>query len=456
MRSRLDEELVASALERVERAGRRAGRGRQPGPAPLLPVQTLLVGAHLFRHDTAERTGARALKLLQACAPDCVSLFRALRLPGWQELPTDPGRVDALLAALEAGGAGAPAAALLAHEVYQRLVQRLRGAAVQDLRVDFHDAFGARPDDEEDATAAAVAAEVAKGLEAGTLPPRIGVRVAPLDRTTGARSLRTLDLFLSTLVDRSGGAVPDGLLISLPEVAFEEQVTAMVQVLAALEHRLELRKGALGIELGVDSAEAVADAEGRLRTPLLVRASAGRCVAVRIDATGIGRSLGVVGDDADVAVRARDLCRLALAGSGLDVAYGTAAEGEEPDLPRGRRAEDIARVLDGWRAHADRVARALRDGVPWGWDLHPGHLVARLATVYAHLRPALPELRRGLVEAVVHPERVPPVEGQRRLEGILRAVDCGAVSLQELEAVGMDAEDLGSRSYRAMIARRAR
>lgn len=461
MRSRLDDDLVASALERVDRASRRAGRGRQPGPAPLLPVQTLVVGAHQLRHDTVERTGQQALRQLQACAPDCVALIRALRLPGWQELPTDPARVDALLAALESDAAAISARSpegALAHEVYRRLVDQLRRAPVQDLRVDFHEAFGHRPEDEEDATAASAAGEIGKAMRAGTLPPRVGIRTAPLDRTTGARALRTLDLFLSALVDATGG-VPDGFVVSLPDVTLEDQVTAMVQVLAALEHRLDLRKGALGLEIGVDRADAMVDAEGRLRSPLLVRAAAGRCVAVRIDATAIGRSLGVVTADADVAVRARDLCRLALAGTGLPVAYGTAPDPEDgpPEIGRGGRdAAQIAAVLKSWRAHADRVARALRDGVPWGWDLHPGHVVARLATVYAHLRPALGELRRDLVDAVVNPERTPPLDGQRRLDALLLAVDCGAVSPSELEAVGMDAEDLGGRSYLSMLARRRR
>ena len=47
------------------------------------------------------------------------------------------------------------------------------------------------------------------GLAAGTLPPFIGIRIKPMSKELHARSLRTLDLFVTTLVARGGTAAAE-------------------------------------------------------------------------------------------------------------------------------------------------------------------------------------------------------------------------------------------------------
>ena len=71
---------------------------------------------------------------------------------------------------------------------------------IEDYRLDFEDGYGTRPDAEEDGHAASAAREVAAGMTAGTLPPFIGIRIKPLSKELHARSLRTLDIFVTTLV----------------------------------------------------------------------------------------------------------------------------------------------------------------------------------------------------------------------------------------------------------------
>ena len=56
-------------------------------------------------------------------------------------------------------------------------VDKLKREAVEDFRIDFEDGYGNRPDAEEDGHAVAAALEVAHGLEDGTLPPFIGIRI---------------------------------------------------------------------------------------------------------------------------------------------------------------------------------------------------------------------------------------------------------------------------------------
>ncbi len=56
------------------------------------------------------------------------------------------------------------------------------------------------PDAEEDGHAESAARAVAAGMKATTLPPFIGIRIKPMSQELHARGLRTLDIFVSTLV----------------------------------------------------------------------------------------------------------------------------------------------------------------------------------------------------------------------------------------------------------------
>ena len=80
---------------------------------------------------------------------------------------------------------------------------------------------------DEDRDVAAAAREVAKGHAAGTLPEFIGLRVKPLTEELRARSLRTLRLFVATLLE-SAGTLPANFIITLPKI------TAPTLLIAAL------------------------------------------------------------------------------------------------------------------------------------------------------------------------------------------------------------------------------
>ena len=98
------------------------------------------------------------------------------------------------------------------------VVEKLRREPVEDFRLDFEDGYGNRPDEEEDGDAASAAAEVAEGMNIGALPPFIGIRIKPFNEELRERSARTLDIFLSTLLDQTGGALPDNFVVTLPKV----------------------------------------------------------------------------------------------------------------------------------------------------------------------------------------------------------------------------------------------
>jgi len=87
--------------------------------------------------------------------------------------------------------------------------KKLRREPVEDFRIDFEDGYGNRPDREEDGHAESAAIEVARGAQGRTLPPFIGIRIKPFNEELRARSMRTLDIFVSTLVAENGGRLPD-------------------------------------------------------------------------------------------------------------------------------------------------------------------------------------------------------------------------------------------------------
>ena len=96
--------------------------------------------------------------------------------------------------------------ASLAAKVYDRIVEKLRREPVEDFRLDFEDGYGNRADAEEDGHAASSAEEMARGSSRKTLPPFIGIRIKPMNEDLRARSMRTLDIFVTTLLEKTEGS----------------------------------------------------------------------------------------------------------------------------------------------------------------------------------------------------------------------------------------------------------
>ena len=86
---------------------------------------------------------------------------------------------------------------------------------IEDLRIDFEDGYGIRPDEDEDAAAVAAAQALAASIAAGDAAPFHGIRVKSFEAPTRRRGVRTLQLFVRTLVE--AGGLTDGFVITLPE-----------------------------------------------------------------------------------------------------------------------------------------------------------------------------------------------------------------------------------------------
>jgi citrate lyase beta subunit len=301
-----------------------------------------------------------------------------------------------------------------------RVERKLRTQPIEDLRIDFEDGYGTPDDDTEDADALRAAR---------ALPdtPYVGLRVKSFDTAAlRRRSIRTLDLFLTTIADR----VPPGLLITFPKVTDVRQVEVFVTLLERLETRLGLLAGTLVFEIQVETPQAIVDSAGRLALPGFIAAGQGRVRGLHFGTYDYTAGLGLPSASQHLAHDACDFARhvmqVSAAGTGV-----WCSDGSTNILPVG----DPDTVRAGWRGHAALVRRSLDHGFYQGWDLHPNQLVSRYATVYRFYREGVPaavarlndylERRSGTVADE-------PATARMLAAFLLRALRCGAIDDTEL------------------------
>src|ERR1051325_2095451 len=210
------------------------------------PVQTVYGGAQLFKADSARKLGAVALRLLQEYAPTAAAFSKALRLKG------TPAQQKIL---------------------YNRIVEKLNREPVEDFPIHFEDGYGNRPDTEEDGHAESAAGEVALGQVNGTLPPFIGIRIKPFNEELRARSFRTLDIFVSTLAEKTEGRLPNNFVITLPKITIAEQVAALANLLGRLEGQNGVAEGSLKFEMIIETTQSIINHRGEINLPLLLSAA---------------------------------------------------------------------------------------------------------------------------------------------------------------------------------------
>ena len=347
-------------------------------PPARRPIHTVYVGAHLFRSGLAREWGDLALRTLTDYAHD----LRAF--------------ADEL--------------------VWARVREKLRREPIEDVRIDFEDGLGPRTDQDEDATARTAGAEVVAGIARGSLPPSLGLRIKP-----GARGARTLELFLTSLVEGSGATLPTPLAVTLPKVGAVDEVANLARLLEGLESRLRLGTGVLAIELMVETPRAIVGTDGRCPLPELVAAAGGRCRGVHFGVYDYAAALGIAplhhGLRHPSCDHARHIMQVALAGTDVELSAGST--NVLPVPPRDN-------VLRAWRLHFEDVRHSLVSGFYHGWDLHPAQLVTRYAAAFTFFRECLePSAPRGsLLED--------PAAVRVRAALRQRAQDCGAIARDDV------------------------
>ncbi len=436
------------------------------------PVHTVYGGAHLFKADTAKRLGSLARRSLDQFAPDFLAFARALALPRSNELPEmleDASDAVSLLKNEPEKARNENKAAWLAYTIYRRVVDKLHREPVEDFRIDFEDGYGNRPDSEEDGHAIAAAGETAEGSRNETLPPFIGIRIKPFNEELRDRSLRTLDIFVSSLVKLNNGRLPDNFVVTLPKITIPEQVSALVALLAQLEQQTGLAEGSLKFEMMIETTQSIINHQGQINLPLLLAAGEGRCVAAHFGTYDYTAGCNITAAHQHMLHPACDFAKhmmqVSFAGTGIWLSDGATnimpvaphrfVEGGPPLTPD--QIEENRQVVHrAWKLHYDHVQYSLTNAFYQGWDLHPAQLPTRYAAVYSFFLESLEaasERLKNFVEKAAKATLVGDVfddaaTGQGLLNYFLRAINCGAITEQEaVELSGLTLTELQSASF---------
>jgi citrate lyase beta subunit len=437
MRTTVPQDALSDVRAALTRANAQVQKAYPGESSRRQPVHTVYGGAHLFKADTAKKLGELALRSLTDYAPDGATLARALGFP-------EP----------------------LGVRVHERVTAKLSREAVEDFRIDYEDGFGHRKDVEEDAHAVGAAEEVALGMKQGTLPPFIGIRLKSFSDELFLRATRTLDLFVTTLLEKAG-RLPDNFVLTQPKVTSVTQVTALADVLDGLEAALKLPKGTLKLELMVETTQSILGPDGRATLPAMVAAARGRCVGAHFGTYDYTASCNVTAEYQTMAHPACDFAKhvmqVCLSGTGVHLSDGATnvmpvAPHKAPAggrLSPAQEEENRAAVHKVWRLNYRHVRHSLEGAFYQGWDLHPAQLPVRYAAVYAFFLEGLDAAQkrlRAFMDKAAQATLLGDVfddaaTGQGLLNFFLRGLSCGAITEDEALGAGLTLEELRSRSF---------
>jgi len=446
MKTSLSPQAQKGPVARLRRANASFAR-KYPGDSPeRQPVHTLYGGAQLFTADSAPKLGELALRALREHAPDAHVLGNALGLP--RELSA---------------------------RVHPRVMAKLEREPVEDFRIDFEDGYGHRPDAEEDDDAVRTAEEVAKGMAAGSLPPFIGIRVKPLSGELYTRSLRTLDIFVTTLAGSTKGHLPAHFVVTLPKVTIPEQVRTVARVASVLEKKTRLAPGSLRLELMVETPQSILGEDGAVALRALVAAGEGRVRGAHFGTYDYTASCNITAAHQSMTHPACDFAKhvmqVALAGTGVSLSDGATnimpvaphrAAPDGPELTDEQLRRNRAAIHRAWKLHFDHVRHSLVHAYYQGWDLHPAQLPTRYAAVYSFFLEGLEAAARrlrGFTEKAAQATLLGDVfddaaTGQGLLNFFLRGLGCGAITPEEAAATGLHLEEMQTRSFLKILERR--
>ncbi len=444
-------DAILSDLAIANKAFQQIYPGDKPGRQP---VHTVYGGADLFHHNSAKKMGEVALKIMDTKAPDYVTFAKALQLPGFEEV--DASAKDQIPQKGEPGW--------LPYMVYEKVREKLKSEPVEDFRIDFEDGFGNRSWEEEDATAENAALEVALGMDKETLPPFIGIRIKPFTEDLKERGVRTLDIFLSTLSEKTEGELPENFVVMLPKVTIPEQVEALVKIFELIEANTAIAPGSLKCEMMVETTQAVLDKEGKNPLKKFIEASQGRMIASAFGTYDYTASCNITAKYQDMGHQVCDFAhhvmKVALGGTGIWLSDGATnvmpiGPHRGDDLTAAQIKENTEVVHRTWKQAYDHTRHSLWKGLYQGWDLHPGQFPTRYAAVYSFFLESYEDAKHRLSVFIDRAARATltgevfddAATGQGLLNYFLTGLNCGALSVEEVLATGLTLDEIRSRSF---------
>jgi len=445
MKLTLTDKELAPVFENLTQSNDRF-LNRFPGePTNRQPVHTVYGGAHLFKSETTKKIGKIALNSFRSYAPTPDALKQALNMS---------------------------CSSQLVEMVYRRVEDKLTKEAVEDFRIDFEDGYGIRPDSEEDQSAVTAANEVAIGMKNETLPPFIGIRIKPFSNEMKQRSIRSLDIFVSTLVDQTGGKLPENFVVTLPKITHPKQVETLVSLFETLENKTSLASGSLKLEMMIETTQAILDAKGHCSLAGLLEASQGRCVAAHFGTYDYTATCDITAEHQSMnhpsCDFARHMMKVSYAGTGIWISDGATNVMPVPPhkvpktggvLTDQQLKENMEVVHRAWKLTYDHTKHSLWYGFYQGWDLHPGQIPIRFASCYSFFLEGLEAASVRLKNFINQATKATLVgdifddaaTGQGLLNYFLRAYNCGAITEKEIFSTGLNLEDLQTRSFMKIL-----
>ena len=469
MKTILSDEKTSGILKLLAGANRSFEENYPGKSLRRQPVQTFYEGAHLFKADSAKNFGLLANKSLTDFAPDFVSFANALGLKDADSLPDNNAAIDALLTEIQNNGIDPKNSAVwLAWRVYAQVKKKLEREAVEDFRLDYEDGFGIHPDEKEDAVAVQGAKEVADGMKQNILPPFIGIRIKPFNSEFVERSVRTLNIFVSTLLEETGGVLPENFVVTLPKVEIPEQAAALVKVFEVLEADSVLNSGELKMEIMIETTQSVFNADGEVTARKIAIAAGNRCLGAHFGTYDYTASCDLIAAyqtmDNEVCDFARQVMKVAFGGSGIFLSDGATniiplAPHHGENLSALQNSENLENVHRSWKLSYGHIRHSLANAFYQGWDLHPAQLPVRYAANAAFFLEQL-QVSTGRLRNLVEQASSATVSGdvfddaatgQGLLNYFFRALNSGAIDPEDVESAGVSVEEVQAGSFRNIV-----
>lgn len=412
----LDEEFCRIALKKLNDENNNEVRQ----PLSRQPVHTVYGGAHLFKAETLQKLNSIAKVNFERYISDAFELSEAFEIE--EEL---------------------------AEIIFPRVKAKLESGAIEDYRIDFEDGYGYRTDNEEDSHAINAAIETYRAMQQNLLPPFFGIRVKSLSSKTQLRSIRTLDLFITKLIELSGGKLPNNFVVTLPKVSSVNEISVFVSFLSSLETKLGLTPNALSLEFLIETASAFFNSSGEFSLPKLLDAAQGRCESIHFGAYDYTANLGIAAHHQDIrhpaCEMARQIMLMAYADKNIRLVDGvtTTLPIEKykfsPELITDQLNENRAIIFRAWKLHFDNIQHSMKCGFYQSWDLHPAQFIPRYVATFAFFWSSIDAasvrlqnfMQKSAQASLVGDVFDDMASGLGLMNFFIRALHCGAITEAE-------------------------
>lgn len=432
------------------------------------PIHVVYGGANLFTAETPAKLGKIALKSIETYAPNFVEFAYAMWLAGADTLPTFTDVIEDLEKQLTKNAEKVKSenfAAWFAWTVYQKTIEKLNREPIEDFRIDFEDGYGFRSDEEEDSHAISASDALANSFLENKITPFCGFRIKSFTPETKQRAVKTLNLFLENLLEKTKGKLPENFVITLPKITNPKEIKDLRKRLEKFEAKYKLPENSIKIEIMVETPTAILDEDGVNPLSKFIKAGKGRINSAHFGAYDYTASFGISAVhqhlNHDACNFARQMMLVAL--SPLEIRLSDSVTIEMPvpihkgeNLSDKQIRENKRAVHTAWRTHFNNVTRSQINGFYQSWDLHPAQLVARYAALFAFFlesKDAQGKRLKGFIEKATQANMTgntfdDAASANGLLNFFLRALNCGAMSETEIsQATSLNANELHSTSF---------